>query len=98
MTEDLQKKVNRAIRLLKSASKVASKHGQPLEICYSCGKDSEVILELAKMAEVDYKAIYKITTIDPSGTIKHATEKGVELVRPKETFFQPAKFVSAVKN
>lgn len=88
MTEDLQKKVNRAIRLLKSASKVASKHGQPLEICYSCGKDSEVILELAKMAGIEYRAIYKVTTIDPPGTIKHATEKGVELVRPKETFFQ----------
>ena len=88
MTEDLQKKVNRAIRLLKSASKVASKHGQPLEICYSCGKDSEVILELAKMAQIEYRAIYKITTIDPPGTIKHAIEKGVELVRPKETFFQ----------
>ena len=88
MNEDLQKKVNRAIRLLKSASKVASKHGQPLEICYSCGKDSEVTLELAKMAGIDYRAIYKVTTIDPPGTIKHATEKGVELVRPKETFFQ----------
>lgn len=88
MTEDLQKKVNRAIRLLKSASKVASKHGQPLEICYSCGKDSEVILELAKMAGIDYRAIYKVTTIDPPGTIKHATERGVELVIPKETFFQ----------
>lgn len=88
MNEDLQKKVNRAIRLLKSASKVASKHGQPLEICYSCGKDSEVILELAKMAEIEYRAIYKVTTIDPPGTINHALSKGVELVRPKETFFQ----------
>jgi phosphoadenosine phosphosulfate reductase len=88
MNEDLQKKVNRAIRLLKSASKVASKHGQPLEICYSCGKDSEVILELAKMAQIEYRAIYKVTTIDPPGTIKHATERGVEFVRPKESFFQ----------
>lgn len=88
MNEDLQKKVNRAIRLLQSASKIAKKHGQPLEICYSCGKDSEVILELAKMAGIDYRAIYKVTTIDPPGTIKHATEKGVELVRPKESFFQ----------
>lgn len=88
MTEELEKKVKRAIRLLKSASKVAKKHGQPLEICYSCGKDSEIILELAKMAQIEYRAIYKITTIDPPGTIKHAIEKGVELVRPKETFFQ----------
>lgn len=88
MTEELEKKVKRAIRLLQSASKIAKKHGQPLEICYSCGKDSEVILELAKMAQIEYRAIYKVTTIDPPGTIKHATEKGVELVRPKETFFQ----------
>lgn len=88
MTEELEKKVKRAIRLLQSASKIAKKHGQPLEICYSCGKDSEVILELAKMAQIEYRAIYKVTTIDPPGTIKHAIEKGVELVRPKETFFQ----------
>lgn len=88
MTEELEKKIKRAIRLLQSASKIAKKHGQPLEICYSCGKDSEVILELAKMAGIDYRAIYKVTTIDPPGTIKHATEKGVELVRPKESFFQ----------
>ena len=88
MTEELEKKVKRAIRLLQSASKIAKKHGQPLEICYSCGKDSEVILELAKMAGIDYRAIYKVTTIDPPGTIKHAIGKGVELVRPKESFFQ----------
>lgn len=88
MTEELEKKIKRAIRLLQSASKIAKKHGQPLEICYSCGKDSEVILELAKMAGIDYRAIYKVTTIDPPGTIKHAIEKCVELVRPKETFFQ----------
>ena len=88
MTDELQSKVNQAIKLLQSASKIAKEHGQPLEVCYSCGKDSEVILELAKMAGIDYRAIYKITTIDPPGTIKHATEKGVELVRPKENFFQ----------
>ena len=60
MTEELQRKVKFAIFVIKSAAKAAKKHGQPLEICYSCGKDSDVILELAKMAEVDYKAIYKI--------------------------------------
>lgn len=88
MREDLQRKVKFAVSVIKSAAKAAKKHDQPLEICYSCGKDSDVILELAKIAEVDYKAIYKITTIDPPGTIKHAIEHGVELVRPKESFFQ----------
>lgn len=88
MTQDLQKKISQAIKIIQSASKIANENGQQLEICYSCGKDSEVILELAKMAGVEFRAIYKITTIDPPGTIKHALQKGVEIVRPKENFFQ----------
>lgn len=88
MTEELQKKITQSIKLIQSAAKIAKSYGQPLEICYSCGKDSEVILELAKMSGVEYRAIYKITTIDPPGTISHALEKGVEVVRPKESFFQ----------
>ena len=88
MREELKRKVKFAIYIIKSAAKAAEKHGQPLEICYSCGKDSDIILELAKMSGVKYRAIYKVTTIDPPGTIRHAINNGVEIVRPKETFFQ----------
>lgn len=88
MTEQLQKKVERAIKLIQSAGKAAKEHGQPLEICYSGGKDSDVILELAKMSGVDYRAIYKNTTIDPAGTIKHAIDMGAEVLRPKRNFYQ----------
>lgn len=84
--KELEKKVNRAIKLLQAAGNEAKKHGQPLEVAYSGGKDSDVILELAKMAGVEYRAIYKNTTIDPSGTIKHVLEMGAEIVRPKKTF------------
>lgn len=83
MTEQLQKKVERALKLLKSASK-----NDVVEISYSGGKDSDVILELAKMSGIEYRAIYKNTTIDPPGTIKHAIEMGAEIIRPKRTFFQ----------
>ena len=69
MTDELLLKIARAIKLIQAAGKVAKEHGQPLEICYSGGKDSDVILELAKMSGVDYRAIYKNTTIDPPGTI-----------------------------
>ena len=86
MTNELQKKVDRAIRLIQAAGKRAAEIGQPLEVCYSGGKDSDVILELAKMAGVNYRAIYKNTTIDPPGTIKHVLGKGVEMIRPKTTF------------
>ena len=83
MTEGLQKKVDRAIRLLRSIPQDGD-----IEVSYSGGKDSDVILELAKMAGIPYRAIYKATTIDPPQTIAHAREMGAEVVRPKKTFFQ----------
>ena len=85
--ENLQKKIDRALRLLRSAEKNATKNGGILEISYSGGKDSDVILELARMAGVKYRAIYKNTTIDPPGTIKHCRDNGVEIVRPEKSFF-----------
>ena len=84
MNIHLQKKVSQAVKLLQVCYKAA---GEPLEIAYSGGKDSDVILELAKMAGIEYQAIYKSTTIDPPGTIKHAKENGVKIRRPKESFF-----------
>lgn len=85
MSEDLQVKVKQAIKLLQS---VGNNGKRTLEISYSGGKDSDVILELAKMSGVNFRAIYKNTTIDPPGTIKHCKDMGVEIVRPKQTFFQ----------
>lgn len=78
--ESLDKKIERAIRLLQSAADCGD---EPIEICYSGGKDSEVILELARMAGIRYRAIYRNTTIDPPGTIMHFIEKGVEIFRRK---------------
>lgn len=84
MRKELQKKVDFAIKLLKA---IPTDEGA-VEISYSGGKDSDVILELAKMAGIPYRAIYKATTIDPKGTIAHAREMGAEVIRPKKTFFQ----------
>lgn len=95
MRKELQKKVDFAIKLLQSIPQDGD-----IEISYSGGKDSDVILELAKMAGIPYRAIYKATTIDPKGTIAHAREMGAEVIRPKKTFFQlisekgfPSRFV-----
>ena len=84
MNKELDKKVVQAVKLLQVCYKSA---GEPLEVAYSGGKDSDVILELAKMSGIEYRAIYKNTTIDPPGTIKHVKENGVEIRRPKDTFF-----------
>lgn len=55
MTPQLQKKVDFAIKLLRS---IPTDEGE-IELSYSGGKDSDVILELAKMAQIPYRAIYK---------------------------------------
>lgn len=83
MRAELQKKIDFAIKLLRSIPDDGS-----VEISYSSGKDSDVILELARMAGINYRAIYKSTTIDPPGTEKHCRDNGVEILRPKKTFFQ----------
>ena len=84
MTPQLEKKVEQSIKLLRS---IPTDKGQ-ITIAYSGGKDSDVILELAKMAGIPFKAVYHSTTIDPPGTIRHVEENGVEISRPKEPFFR----------
>ena len=83
MRKELQKKVDFAIKLLRSIPQDGD-----IELSFSSGKDSDVILELAKMAGIPYRAIYKNTTIDPAGSIAHAREMGAEVIRPKKSFFQ----------
>ena len=96
MTEELKKRIEQSIKLLRS---IPTDKGQ-ITIAYSGGKDSDVILELAKMAGIPFKAVYHSTTIDPPGTIRHVEENGVEISRPKEPFFRllqkhgyPSRFV-----
>lgn len=78
----LKEKTEKAIRLLKSVK------CECLEVSYSGGKDSDVILELCKMAGVKYKAIHKCTTIDPPYTLTHCKNKGAEILRPKKSMFE----------
>ena len=79
---ELQDKVKRSIKVLRMY-----RGDDPIEVSYSGGKDSDVILALTKMAGIPYRAIYKNTTIDPPYTVKHCKDNGVEVVMPKERFF-----------
>lgn len=81
---DYKHKIDSAIRLLQS---IPTTDG-PIEISYSTGKDSDVILELAKMAKIPYVAVYKNTSIDRPGSIAHAKEMGAEIVNPDKTMLQ----------
>lgn len=78
--EPLDVKIDKALRLLRVA---ASGSEEPIEVSYSGGKDSDVILELVRMAGIPYRAIYKNTTVDPPGTLKHCRDMGVEVMRRK---------------
>lgn len=77
----LEKKIDKSISLLRTIGNTN------VELCYSGGKDSDVILELAKLAGIKFRAIYKNTTIDPPGTIKHCRKNNVEILPPKINFF-----------
>lgn len=87
MKKALTKKIDYSVKLLQATTK---KDGI-VEICYSGGKDSDVILELAKMAGIKYRAIYKNTTIDPPRTIQHCIDNGVEIIKPKISFLDLVK-------
>lgn len=82
LNNSLKHKEYLAIKLLKSIP------SDDIELCYSGGKDSDVILYLARLAGIPFTAIYKNTTIDPPGTIKHCQENGVQIVQPRMTFFE----------
>lgn len=84
-------KINRALKIIQLAATEAAKFKEPVEVAYSGGKDSDVLLALVKMSGVNYKAIYKNTTIDYPGTIQHVRAMDVEVVKPKFSFFELVK-------
>ena len=78
-----ERKIDFAIKLLRSIPQDG-----PIEISYSGGKDSDVILRLAQMAGIPHEAIYKQTSIDPPGTTAHCKAVGATILPPRKTFFQ----------
>lgn len=88
----LQEKIDKAIALLKKIEPLALELNTTdgIYLAYSGGKDSECILELAKMAEVKFRAWYSVTGIDSPENIyfikKHHPE--VEFVHHRQNFFR----------
>lgn len=82
MRAELEYKIERTIKMIQAFAK-----DDVVEVAYSGGKDSDVILQLTKESGVKYRAIYKNTTIDPPYTENHVREVGAEVVMPRENFF-----------
>ena len=87
-----------AIERLKTASDMSlATYGEPLIIAYSAGKDSEVLLELAKRSGVPFEVRHNLTTADAPQTMRlvHTVFKDLEqggvpcrIERPKMSMWQ----------
>lgn len=90
MGKDLDNKITQSILLIRHAYRHCKHRGLRLELAYSGGKDSDVLVELCKMAGVwgtdVLRPLHRCTTIDPSGTLRHCLDVGVEIMRPRKSF------------
>lgn len=62
---------------------------EPYHLCYSGGKDSDVILTLAKIAGVNYEAVHNLTTVDAPETVRYVkSQSDVRIDLPEKTMWQ----------
>lgn len=91
MGVSLQEKVDRAIALLREHEHEALKLSPfGYHLGFSGGKDSCVILDLAKRSGVKFRPVYNQTTIDPPELVRFIKEyhPEVEWNRPRRNFFK----------
>lgn len=84
-------KIDYSISVIQKAESLALKYQDfGFHVAFSGGKDSQVILELCKMAEVNHKAFFYKTSVDPPELLSHIRNNypDVEWIRPKMTMFQ----------
>lgn len=87
----LTEKIQESIKLIQKGEKLAlSMHPEGYFVGFSGGKDSQVLLELVKMAGVKYKAYYSVTTNDPPQNVRFIREHYPEVIflHPKENFYK----------
>lgn len=82
-----------AIERLKIASDLSlSYYDKPLDICYSGGKDSEVLIILAKRAGIPFAVQHSHTTVDAPPTVQHIRKvfRNLELDGIKTIYTMPS--------
>lgn len=91
MDTQLVAKIKKTISKIQRMESTALRYSpKGFVVAFSGGKDSQVVLELAKMAEVRFEAVHSLTTIDPPENVNFIREcyPDVEIVRPALSFSQ----------
>lgn len=80
--------MNKEVAALKFLNSIFK--GETLNVAFSGGKDSVVIIGLLRLSGLPYKAVYSNTTIDPPGTISFIKNNypEVEISHPKKSFYK----------
>ena len=89
---NLQQKIDYSIALIRKAERLAltMQPNMGFHVGFSGGKDSQVVLELVKMAGVKYRAVYNVTTNDPADNVRFIKQNypDVEFSIPEVSYFQ----------
>lgn len=95
MTNDLQIKIEHSIDIIRRSERLAMvmQPDNGFFIGFSSGKDSQVVLELCKMAGVKFRAVYSPTTNDPADNVRFIKQHYPSVIfnKPKKSFLQLVK-------
>lgn len=83
-------KIKASIKRIQIASNISGRNGEKLVVCFSGGKDSQVMLDLVQRSGVPFRAVYNVTTIDHPANVNFIRKNYpiVEFVHPELNFWQ----------
>lgn len=94
MTEQLQKKIDYSIDLLRKSEKLARMYDPDngFYLAFSGGKDSQALYHIAVLAGAPFKAHMNLTSVDPPEVIRFVKKEypDVELIKPKDSIYNIA--------
>lgn len=71
-TLDHAQKVERSVEQMKLAGAMSERYyGKPILVCYSGGKDSDVLLDIAKRSGIAFEVQHSLTSVDFPETVRH---------------------------
>lgn len=92
MEKELKEKIDYSVDLLRRGEALALKMNaeKGYYLAFSGGKDSQVVMELARLASVKFTAVHNVTTNDAATTIRFIKENYPSVIMdiPQKSFFQ----------